>query len=564
MDAVNKHISTLKGAIGVYLLLTVILTFPVILSPINTVVGHEQASVGCHVWVIWWAQQSFNIETPLIFYPYGADVVRLYGSDLFSPLLFSFLPFPPSLLYNFWVHLLLLVGGLGVRQLLLFLKTTNWQALAGGWCWICAPFLQHEMLNGTSELLSTGLLSWFTWLMLEIWEHPTRKKGICMGVLSGILLMSSAYNPFFMLLIVSVLLIHRMTTNLRPLWRKDVWTTSSWALLAFSPFLVFVGWIQVSHGALETFSRRMDWQSLGVSLPDAYVGIGDWFDPRSNPLPALMPLPDGTEFEYWTTCTNYLGWVAIVAVLVGWKHRKQFRFGGWALLLGAGMLIAMGPYLRHEGTVLLWKDTPIHLPASTIDFLFPLFSITAMHAYRYSAVVCIALAVLAARGMRRWTPLWMLAVLIETTLVSPQPFPQPVTQISQSPSLRTLRDLPDAAVFTFPIAKENLHDLGQVLLAQTIHEKPIHDGGIHRRAGHEATLLFRENFVVDGLSGRWGPEFPSTLEGRLGLQHLQTLGYDYVLVPSTNLDAIAFTQQALGSPVTGDEEWTVWQLSTEQ
>ena len=166
------------------------------------------------------------------------------------------------------------------------------------------------------------------------------------------------------------------------------------------------------------------------------------------------------------------------------------------MLLGVAMLIAMGPYLRHEGTVLLWGETPIHLPASTIDFLFPLFSITAMHAYRYSAVVCIALAVLAARGMRRWTPLWVLAILVETTLISPQPYPQPMTQISQSPSLRTLRDLPDAAVFTFPIAKENLHDLGQVLLAQTIHEKPIHDGGIHRRAGHEATQLFRENVTL--------------------------------------------------------------------
>ena len=118
---------------GGHLLLTLVLTYPVILNPINSVVGHEQTSVACHVWVIWWAQQSLSIETPLIFFPYGADVVRLYGSDLFSPLLFSFLPFPPSLLYNFWVHLLLVVGGLGVRQLLLFLKTSDWQALAGGW-----------------------------------------------------------------------------------------------------------------------------------------------------------------------------------------------------------------------------------------------------------------------------------------------------------------------------------------------------------------------------------------------------------------------------------------------
>ena len=122
--------------------------------------------------------------------------------------------------------------------------------------------------------------------------------------------------------------------------------------------------------------------------------------------------------------------------------------------------------------------------------------------------------------------------------------------------------MPDAAVFTFPIAKEDLHDLGQVLLTQTIHEKPIHEGGIHRRAGLDATRLFRDNYVVNELSGRWGPEFPSPLEGKMGLQYLRNIGYDYILVPSNERMAIAFAQKSLGSPISGDDEWTLWQLSS--
>ena len=121
------------------LLLALILTFPMCLHPIDTVVGHEQASVGCHVWVIWWARQSLELHTPLIFFPYG-DVVQLYGSDLLSPLLFSVISLPPSLLYNLWVLFLLTIGALGMRQLLLFLQTTPWMALAGGWAWMSAPF----------------------------------------------------------------------------------------------------------------------------------------------------------------------------------------------------------------------------------------------------------------------------------------------------------------------------------------------------------------------------------------------------------------------------------------
>ena len=136
MESVTNWISKPVGAVSVFLLLALILTFPMCLHPIDTVVGHEQASVGCHVWVIWWARQSLELHTPLIFFPYGADVVQLYGSDLLSPLLFSVVSLPPSLLYNLWVLFLLTIGALGMRQLLLFLRTTPWMALAGGWAWM--------------------------------------------------------------------------------------------------------------------------------------------------------------------------------------------------------------------------------------------------------------------------------------------------------------------------------------------------------------------------------------------------------------------------------------------
>ena len=327
-------------------------------------------------------------------------------------------------------------------------------------------------------------------------EHPTTQKGLWIG---------SYLDCFYVQCLQPILyafdspcsLAHRLSTNSTTLVNAPA-KSSLAAVCAFPLFLTLVGWIQPSHGALDTFSRRLDWKSLDLSLPDSYVNIDGWFNPNDSPLPAIMSLPDGRQFEYWTTCTNYLGWVTLVALIVGWRHRRTYAFGGWFILLLSGMLIAMGPYIRLDGAVILFGEQPIHLPASTIDFLFPLFSITAMHSYRYSAVVCIALAVLAARGMRRWTPVWMLAIALETLIVAPQPYPQYTTTIPQSPTLRRLRDMPDAAVFSFPIAKENLYDLGRVLLAQTIHEKPIHEGGIHRRAGFDATK--RDNYVVDGLS----------------------------------------------------------------
>ena len=36
--------------------LALLVTWPLALDPFGQVIGHPEASVGCHVWVLWWAQ----------------------------------------------------------------------------------------------------------------------------------------------------------------------------------------------------------------------------------------------------------------------------------------------------------------------------------------------------------------------------------------------------------------------------------------------------------------------------------------------------------------------------
>ena len=94
----------------------------------------------------------------------------LYGSDLLSPMLFSMVSLPPSLLYNLWVLFLLVTGALGMRRLLLFLQCTHhgphWQVDGHG----CVPHFYNMNYNqrNIGSLLSTGLLTWFIWLTLSI------------------------------------------------------------------------------------------------------------------------------------------------------------------------------------------------------------------------------------------------------------------------------------------------------------------------------------------------------------------------------------------------------------
>ena len=560
MESVNKT-SNMLAILG-YLVLSLCITFPVMLSPINTVVGHPEASVGCHIWVIWWAQNFLgDFHTPLLFYPYGADVIQLYGSDLFSPLLFSFLPFPPSLLYNIWVHVLLIIGAMGVRALLHNTSTVG--AFTGGCIFMTAPFFQHELFNGTSELLSSGLLPWYVLFLLRLLDTPTTKTGIYLGMVAGVLLTSSVYNPFFMLILSIVIIAHKSTHQLaplftkNPLFTKELTKSSLLSVCIFLPFFLLTGLLHLYHGASETLSRRINWLDQGLALPDSYVGLLDWVDPSSNLLPYPIDLPDGSTFSYWTTCTCYLGLVSLLAGILGWKQIKNtpIAFSSWLLVVS--ILIAMGPYLRLNNEILYIQEIPIYLPASTIGYLFPLFSVTAIHAYRYTSLVCLALSLLAGKAIRSWW--WLPCILVDVFLLSPHP-PMETTTIPQSETLEYLAQADDGAVFTFPIAQDNLHDLSVLLLTQTIHHKPIHDGGMHTRAGVDATQLFMENYIVANLSHPWKVEYPSIVETQIAFQILHKQGYKYILCPENNPTAIAFAYDIWGKPTKKDDSWAVWTL----
>ena len=60
MGIVDRHpwLRTRWFAGILYAICILIVLYPVSLSPFSMIVGHEQATAGCHVWVLWWAQQG--------------------------------------------------------------------------------------------------------------------------------------------------------------------------------------------------------------------------------------------------------------------------------------------------------------------------------------------------------------------------------------------------------------------------------------------------------------------------------------------------------------------------
>lgn len=550
--------------VGLYLLSALVLTWPMALDPLGTVVGHPQATVGCHVWVLWWAKVSLlEPLTPLIFHPSGADVVQLYGSDLVSPLLLGRLPLPSTLAYNLWVVFLLVSGPLGLALLARDRGAALPGAALGGLVFQSAPFFLHELLNGTSEILAAGVLSWFTLSLYRVFERPGWRPGLGLGLTTGLAAATSAYNVFFAVLIGCCLLAAQLATRRDVVLSGPVLRSGLVGVATAGCFAVPIAWLQATHGAGATLARREDWIHQDPPLPDSFASLSDWLDPRAADLPALMPMPGGEAFPYWTTCTVYVGVVALGLAALG---MVRGRLRGAGALAGAGVvaaLLAMGPVLRWDGEVVQVLGGALPLPGVVVAELFPPYVLTAIHSYRYTAVVMLAVGVLAAGAVRRARSAALLgaAVLLEALLVSPVPWPAATTRLPVSPVLQDLRVEGEGAVLTAPSEAENLHDLGRLLLAQTVHGLPVHDGGIHRRAGEESTALFSENPLLEAISVRGEVRLPGPRATAWSLQNLQENGYAHVLVPQEEAEVMALFVDALGEPLRRDERWARWDIA---
>ena len=545
-------ISRWWGATLCYIIMAGIVLYPVSVMPFSYIAGHEQATAGCHVWVLWWAQQGLtNIETDLIFYPYGGDVMKLYGSDVLSPLIFSWVPLSPVFLYNIWVWFLLVFGALGLRALSLFEGSSENGAFVGGACFLSAPFLLHELLNGTSEILACAFVPWFVLYLKRVLKENNINNAILLGILAGLSVMSSVYNAFFLLLITLVVFLSEVIASRSPVWDWKRLSHLSISLLCSIPFFSLVAWLQLGHGAKETASRREDWMSKELLLPDSFASLEDWFDPTNVELPAVLPLPDGSTFEYWTLCTVYIGWIVIIFTIL--SLRKKVDMYIWGALLSA--CIAMGPYLRLHGELV---GDGVGLPLSTLAFLFPPLSIVALHAYRFAAMVVLCTGVCVSRGAAQYW--WAPCIVLEAVLLSPVPYPSQVTDGQVSSSLQALQEAPEGAVLTAPLAVENLHDLSQALVAQTRHAKPMQDGGIHRRIGGDAIQLFSDNALVSAMSHRDGPVLLEKEVADEAVVALCEIGYRYLLLKRGDEELEIWAEKWLGVPKSQDEMWSWWGL----
>ena len=135
-------------------------------------------------------------------------------------------------------------------------------AVLGAVVFECAPFFQHELLNGTTEMLAAGALPWFAWALFRVLERPDRKHGLILGGVVAFGTAASAYNLFFMTLMGMVFVVYRLATRLEPVLTRATWTALGWGALVNAPVGIGLAWLHTTHGASELYQRRSNWDEM--------------------------------------------------------------------------------------------------------------------------------------------------------------------------------------------------------------------------------------------------------------------------------------------------------------
>ena len=523
MDRGNSGVFTEDGwrgallALAGYFALAVLLTWPLLPHLGDRLIGYEHCTNRMHLWVLWMVKQMlFSGQVPVhtehIFYPFGTNLVRLYGSDLLYPVVLSPLThlLSAAVVFNLKILFSLTVAPYGVFRLLRYLGVGRAAALGGGALFTSTPYFLLETLNGVSELVA---VEWIPLAVLYLLRSQDlgRRRDVTLAVLFTLLASyASGYNVFFLFFFGVVLVAQRLITGkeLGP-WRervrvKQLSVVAGLCLVGLAPYAL----LHHSGGTARSLSVELS-DVLDPShrpMADSSASVASYLRPGRNEIPLRRVGENGRQEVINTTHTTYLGYGILLLALLGLLRGRGASL--WWATAGVFVLLSAGPHLCISGDPVVVAGTRIPMPGLLLYKVIPGFDVTMRHAYRYVAMAHLALAVLAGLGLH-----WLLGLLrgaarhatavvlvpgavglclLEVLAVGPAPYPIPMTTLEVPAIYEQLAADPRPfAILELPHA-DDLNYLQPYLYYQTVHGKPMIDGAVHSRLTKDELSFIRK------------------------------------------------------------------------
>lgn len=341
----------------------------------------------------------------------------------------------------------------------------------------------HHNLNHT-ELLPLGI-----WALLLLYERPTRKRALGLGLVVVATLYTDLYYTFFLAL---ALLIVAVWDWRRTFSRKvGVRLVQALVLVALvsSPLL----WAMADNAAAGWVEPLRGWGGA----PDYSANLISWVTPYYRHPVWGQAFYETNRIYIKGEGVAFGGWLAPLLGLVGAivARRRQRRL--WVAVAAVFGLLSLGPFLQvlhHTGTRFhyLGYDFTYPLPYFLLHFV-PVVNGLRVPA-RFSLVAILALDVLAAIALAhlvRARPRlkWMVGVALAVTLFEMLPshiptltqtIPEPYSAIAASPDPGAVLEIPVQWRTGFGGHPGDVEDTSIFMYYATRHGKPLVSGMVAR------------------------------------------------------------------------------------
>lgn len=475
-------------ALGAYLLLTLVLTFPLILN-FTTHVAGDGSDDPALAWNLWWVPYSIlnlgasPIYTDYMFFPIGLNLgfytLTYLNAFLAIPFQFAFGIIPAA---NINLILSFTLSGFGAYLLMTYLlnrtranteergNETNprklrsaasnlfFAAFAAGlvYAFSANKFLYASL--GQFNIASSQWIPFYILFLLKIFDAP--KPPLRYGFLLGLFLLAQALSEFifasFLVLFTIAYFIYWFGTK-----RFSI-RNSQFAIrnLLFASLVFTLPMLPIFAALFADTVSEGDFIQQGLGFSNIFSADLLGFFVPSHLHPFFGALVSRFSFPYLNFM--YLGFTALaLAAIALWKIKPARMWGIWFLLFA---LISLGPTLRINGAEL---DLPM-----PFDVLLEIPLIKGnRYPSRWSVMLTLSLAVLAGYGVmwvqgrvssikyqvsRNLLPATCSLLFVSLFIFEHLSTPLPISNL-QSPSIysQIARDAGNFTVMEIPLAWRN-------------------------------------------------------------------------------------------------------------
>lgn len=452
--------------------LTLIITYPLPLRMATHLAGDDY-DVWERPWNTWWTKMAIRkghslYHTDMLFYPQGVSLVYHSFSHVNTAIALLLEPLTgPIVAHNITVLLAYLLSGFSMYLLARHVTRSVGGGLIAG---LIFAFSSYH-IDQSSHLIALTTQWIPLWILFTIRlfheDRPVRH-----ALLAALFLALTGLSSWH-LLVFSLLWLGFYFAYL-VVWERERlgWPTLRAFGLMGAATLMLVGPLLLPL-LLGQLHKTTEWMQVPYRGENAIDVLAFFVPSRRHPLfgPLVEPLHQRIARRQ-----VFLGYAALaLALLGGAKYWRRARF--WALSTLAFFSMSLGAYVRFNGVLSKQPLQPWLIPFA--EFI--------RDPTRLTVMTTLGLALLAGLGtawlmqkIRHSARAWLVIGLASLVLFEYLPWPLPTTPVTIPAFYEQLRQETDF----FALADIPLHQLELRRLSmfyQTIHQKPIVEGGIVKR-----------------------------------------------------------------------------------